>query len=111
MVNYLLIAGIILLILGILMKLRKIDFLIDRFQWFQKLIRKDDIEVDRDRLAKFYAYLYIIVAVFLLTGAIIIFIVPDNVDTINLWTMLVTVIVGISGILYCNLSKRFLISN
>jgi hypothetical protein len=111
LINYLLIAGIILLILGILMKLRKIDFLIDRFQWFHKLIRKDDIEVDRDRLATFYSYLYIVIAVFLLIGAIIVFINPENVDTINLWTIIVTAIVGISGILYCNLSKRFLISN
>ena len=112
------IAGLILFTLGILMKLRKIDFLIDRFQWFQKSIRKDGFEVAKDRLATFYSYLYLVIAVFLLIGAIILligaiilFINPDNSDIINLWTVIVTAIVGISGILYCNLSKHFLISN
>ncbi|WP_371805111.1 DUF3784 domain-containing protein [Candidatus Lokiarchaeum ossiferum] len=111
MLNYLLIAVIILFILGILMKLRKIDFLIDRFQWFQKLIRKEDIEVNRNRLATFYSYLYFVIAIFLLIGAIILFIDPENGENINLWTVIVTVILGMSGILYCNLSKRFIISS
>jgi RsiW-degrading membrane proteinase PrsW (M82 family) len=87
-----------------------IDFLIARFQWFQNLIRKEDIEVNRDRVAKFYTYLYFVIAIFLLIGAIILFINPENGDKINLWAVIVTLVVGMSGILYCNLSKNFIMS-
>ncbi len=108
MINYLLITGTILFIFGILMKLRKIDFILDRFQGFHEIIRKKEIEVKRDRLATFYSYLYIVIAIILLIGAIITYINPEIVNKINLWTAIAAAIVGIGGILYCNLSKRFL---
>jgi hypothetical protein len=108
MVNYLLITGIVLLILGILMKLRKIDFLLDRFQFFHKNIRKEDIEVRRDRLATLYSYLYIMIATLLVIGGIIVFVDSANSDKINLWTAIVAIILGIGGILYCNLSKSII---
>ena len=108
---YPLIVGLILCVLGILMKARKIDFILMRYEGFQKAIRKKKIEVDRDRLSKFYFSLFILLGSILLIAAIIQLIIPSSSENISFWIFVVVAALGTIGILYCNLSTRYLTSD
>lgn len=108
MVNYSLYVGLILCFLGILMRARKLDFLMARYEFFQMAIRKKNLSVDRERLSKFYSYFFIILGGILLIAAIIQFIIPEMSKGITFWIFIVVAAVGIIGILYCNLTNRYL---
>jgi len=108
MENYSLYVGIILCILGILMRARQLDFLIDRYEVFHKAIRKRNLSVDREGLSKFYSKLFFILGVILLIAAFIQFIKPNDYELITTWIYIALIAIGIIGILYCNLTNRFL---
>ena len=105
---YALIIGIVLCLLGILMKIGWLKFLIDRYEGFQKAIRKNKFIVDKKGVSKFYSILFFILGVPLLIGAIIGFIIPDRFKLISTWIYIILIVIGISGILYLNLSNRFI---
>jgi len=88
MVNYALYIGIALCILSILMRLRKLDFFLGRYEG----------------LSKYYSILYLVVGVILLIGGVIILIGPNNVDTITNVTYIVVIVIGLLGMLYLNLT-------
>lgn len=108
MVNYALYIGIVLCILSILMRLRKLDILLGRYEGFQKVFRKKPFNLDREGLSKYYSILYLVVGVILLIGGVIILIGPNNVDTITNVTYIVVIVIGLLGMLYLNLTDRFL---
>jgi len=105
---YALIIGIVLCVLGILMKLGWLKFLIDRYEGFHKAIRKNKFSVDKEGLSKFYSILFFVIGVPLLIVAIIGFIIPDSFKLISTWIYVVLIVIGISGILYLNISNRFI---
>jgi len=105
---YALIIGIVLCVLGILMKVGWLNLLIDRYEGFQKAIRKNKLFVDKKGVSNFYSILFFLIGIPLLILAIIGFILPDTYELISTWMYLVLIVIGISGILYLNLSKRFI---
>jgi len=105
---YALIIGIVLCVLGILMKVGWLNLLIDRYEGFQKAIRKNKLFVDKKGVSNFYSSLFFLIGIPLLILAIIGFILPDTYELISTWMYLVLIVIGISGILYLNLSKRFI---
>ena len=108
MENYALIIGIVLCVLGILMKVGWLNFLVDRYEGFQKALRKKKFNVDKEGVSKFYSLLFFVVGGSLLIVAIIGFIIPDSYKLISTWIFIALIAIGISGILYLNLSKRFI---
>ncbi len=105
---YMLTAGIVLCVLGILMLLGMLGFLIDRYEWFHKSIRKRTINVRREILAKFYAALFVVTGVPLLIGAIIGYINKEAFETYSLWLFIAVAALGVIGILFCNLTNLFI---
>jgi hypothetical protein len=85
-----------------------LEFLIDRYEWFQRVIRKKEFSVDRERLSDYYAILFFVLGIPLLIGAIIGFINPDLYETFSIWLFVAVAAVGFIGILYCNISNRFI---
>ena len=104
-----LILGIILCVIGILMVFTGLlNFLVARFEFFHKIIRKKKFSVDKEGLSKFYAILWIVLGVPLIFGAIIGFINPESYKSISMWLYMVILAIGFLGILYCNVSNRFI---
>lgn len=83
-------------------------FLIARYESFQKFIRRKEISVDEEGLSKFYSILFFVTGIPLLIGAIIGFINAEMFKGFSLWLVIAIVTIGVIGILYCNVSKRFL---
>ena len=90
------------------MMLDLLRFLVDRYEVFHKVIRKKEFSVDRDGLTKFYSILFFVLGVPLLIGAIIGFVVPDIFELFSIWLSLAVAVIGIMGILYSNVSNRFI---
>ena len=107
MEEYLLIIGIVLCALGVLMKVGWLNFLIARYEWFQKAIRKKKFSVDKEGVAKFYSILFFVIGVPLLILGITGVIVPVD-KKITFWIIIALLAIGIPGIIYLNASKRFL---
>jgi hypothetical protein len=105
---YMLIVGIILCLLGLLMLLGQLNFLIKRYEWFHNAIRKQKISVKRLALSKYYAILFFIAGIPLMIGGIIGFINPDNFKLFSIWLYITIAVIGVLGILYCNISNRFI---
>jgi MFS family permease len=104
-----LIVGIVLCGLGILMMFTNLlNFIIARFESFQKAIRKKEFNVDKEGLSKFYAILWIVLGVLLIIGAIIGFINHESYESFSMWIFVVIIAIGFIGILYCNISNRFI---
>jgi len=107
MEQYILIVGIALCALGVLMKIGWLNFLIARYEWFQKAIRKKEFSVNKEKVANFYSILFIVIGVPLLISGIIGLIIPND-KKIAFWIIVTLIATGISGIIYLNASKRFL---
>ncbi len=105
---YALTIGLVLCVLGILMKVGWLNFLIDRYEGFQKAIRRKKFSVDKEGVSKFYSILFFVLGVPLLIVAIFGFIIPDSFELISTWIFVVLIVIGISGILFLNLSNRFI---
>ena len=105
---YALIIGIVLWMLGFLMIFGQLSFLISRYETFHKFIRRKDFSIDREGLSKFYSILYFVTGIPLLIGAIIGFINLDLYKTTSIWVYIAALVVGVIGIVYCNISNRFL---
>ncbi len=105
---YSIIISIVLFILGFLMTFGQLNFLIDRYEVFHKAIKKKEFSVDREGLSNFYAILFFVLGIPLLIGAIIGFINPELYETFSVWLFVAVAVVGIIGILYCNISDRFI---
>lgn len=103
-----LLVGIVLSIMAILMRARKLNFLISRFRSFQKAIRRKQIAVDEKQVSIFYSTLFFVLAIVLFIGTIGQFMNSDNSELISWWTWIVCIVIGISGMLYLNLNKRFI---
>ncbi|MHA1127047.1 MAG: hypothetical protein ACTSO7_16220 [Candidatus Heimdallarchaeota archaeon] len=104
-----LIVGIVLILLGMYVIVYRQNFIVKRFEGFHKSIRrKKKISVNLEGLSIFYAILYFIVAIPLLVIAIIGFIDTELPFMDFVWVFVAVAIVGVIGILYCNLSKRFI---
>ncbi|MGC9781264.1 MAG: hypothetical protein HZR80_18630 [Candidatus Heimdallarchaeota archaeon] len=86
----------------------QLKFMINRYEGFHKKIRKKEISVDKEGLAKFYSILFFVLAVPLLVVAIIGFIKPDLFELIYIWIFIAVAMLGVIGILYCNLSNQFI---
>lgn len=106
---YLLVASIILCVMGILMVFGQPRFLIARYEAFQKFIRRKTISVDGERLSKFYSILFFVTGIPLLIGAIIGFINPEIFKEFSIWLVVAIAAIGFISILFCNISKRFII--
>ncbi len=104
---YTLIAGIVLCVLGILMLVWSKNFIVMRYEGFHKLIRKKEIEVKYRKLNIYFAILYFITAIPLLTIAIIGFVsvIPNKT---YYWVYIADAGFGLIGILYANISKQFI---
>ena len=105
---YILIVGIVLCVLGILMKVGWLNFLIDRYEGFQKAIRRKKFIVDREGVSRFYTGLFFVLGALILIVAIIGFVAPDSYELISIWIYVAIIALGITGLLYLNLSNRFL---
>ena len=101
-------VGIILCLLGILMKIRKIDFLLSRYESFHKFLRKGVIGVDKDKLAKYYVFEFLLIGGLLLITGIIHLIVSINFEFNMSWIYIAIISIGIIGMLYLNFTNRFL---
>jgi hypothetical protein len=108
MVNYALYIGIALCVLSILMRLGMLDFLLGRYEGFQKVFRKRSFNLDRKGLSNYYSILFLVVGALLLIGGVIILIGPNNVDIITNVTYIVVIVIGLFGMLYLNLTSKFL---
>jgi len=86
----------------------QLRFIIDRYEVFHKAIRKKEFSVDRKGLSDFYSILFFILGTPLLIGAIIGLINSELDDTSFIWLFVAVAVVGVIGILYCNVSKRFI---
>jgi len=106
---YMLIVGIILCLLGLLMLLGLLNFLIKRYEWFHNSIRKRKISVKGDVLSKFYAMLFFITGIPLVIGEIIGFVYSDVYKLFSIWLYITIAVIGVIGILYCNISTNFII--
>lgn len=107
MEDYTLIVGIVLCVLGVLTKVGWLNFLIARYEWFQKAIRKNEFSVDKERVVNFYLILFFVIGVPFLILGIIGFIVPID-ENITFWIIIALVAIGVLGIIYLNASKRFI---
>lgn len=105
---YSLIIGIVLWVLGFLMIFGWLDFLINRYEVFHKAIRKKEFSVDREGLSKFYSILFFVLGTPLLIGAIIGFINSELYKTFSIWLFVAVAVIGMIGIVYCNVSSRFI---
>ncbi len=106
--NWLLIVGIIFFILGILMGVKRLDFLLDRYEFFAKLIRKRELSVDRVGLRQFYMILFFVLGGIILIGGIVYSIAPDlNSDRFP-WIYSVLLVVGLPSFGYLIFTKRFI---
>lgn len=103
-----LIAGIVLWVLGFFMIFGQLGFILARYGSFQKFIRRKEISVDKEGLSKFYSILFFISGTPLLIGAIIGLIRTDMDMWTFIWLFIAVAIIGVIGILYCNISTRFI---
>ena len=105
---YFLIISIVLFVLGFLMIFGLLDFLIDRYEVFHKAIRKKEFRINREGLSKFYSIMFFVLGIPLLIGAIIGLINPELDKTVFIWLFVAVAVVGVIGIVYCNVSNRFI---
>lgn len=108
---FILSIGIIMCLLGILLLLGKFKLLINRHEGFHRRIRRKRIQVDRERLTKFYAILYFSTGIPIVSLSIIGFVNYDIYTSISFWLWIVLAGVAIVGVIYCNVSKRFIKSD
>jgi len=104
---YTFIVGIVLSVLGIMMLVWTKNFIVLRYEGFHKLIRKKEIEVKYKKLNKYFAILYFITAIPLLTIATIgfVIIIPNKT---YFWIYIADAGFGLISILYANISKQFI---
>ena len=102
---YALIVGIVLCVFGILMIFGQPSFLLARYEFFQKSIRKKMVEADREGLSKFYSILFFVTGFPLIIGAIIGFINSDIFELFSLWLFIALAGIGLIGIIYCNVNS------
>ena len=95
-------------LIGFLMLFGLLDFLINRYEAFHRAVRKKEFSVDREGLSNFYSILFFVVGIPLLIGAIIGFTNPAHYEGFSIWLFVAVVAIGIVGILYANISKRFI---
>jgi hypothetical protein len=99
--------GIVLFMLGIMMLIWTKNFIIMRFEGFHKAIRKKEIDIKYRRLAVYNAILYFIMAIPLLSIAIIGFV--NEMEYLTyVWVFVPVAVLGLIGILYSNISKKFI---
>ena len=104
---YTLIAGIILCLLGLMMLVWTKNFIVLRYEGFQKLVRKQEFEIKYKKLNVFIAILYFIIAIPILIVGIIGFV--TELDTmIFVWTFFASGALGIIGSLFVNISRQFI---
>jgi uncharacterized membrane protein YoaK (UPF0700 family) len=94
--------------MGVMMIFGQPRFILRRYESFHRFFRKQDISVDEKKLSKFYSILYFVTSIPLLVGAIIGFINNEMFKEFSLWLVIAVVVIGVAGIIYCNISKRFL---
>ena len=104
-----LIVGSVLSLLGVSMIFGQPSFLLARYEWFHKLIRKNMKSADRRKLSIFYSIMFFGAGVPIIIGSIVGLTVPDTFELFYLWLLLGAGIVGLSIGLYFNISKRFII--
>ncbi|MHA1211746.1 MAG: hypothetical protein ACTSSH_04715 [Candidatus Heimdallarchaeota archaeon] len=105
---YTLVAGIVLCLLGIMMLVWTKNFIVLRYKGFHKLIRKQEIEVKYKNFNLFFAILYFVIAIPLVTIAIIEFATTTIPITTFYWIYGAVAVVGVAGILFANISKQFI---
>lgn len=105
---YVLVSGLTLFALGFAMIFGQPSFLISRYEVFQNFVRRREITVNRDGLSKFYSFLFFILGTPLLIGAIIGLINPETFMIFSVWLVIAIAGIGVVGILYCNISNRFI---
>ncbi|MHA1345819.1 MAG: hypothetical protein ACTSVO_14110 [Candidatus Heimdallarchaeaceae archaeon] len=105
---YALIAAIVLFALGFLMILGWVNFIIYRYESFQRIFRKKDFSVNKEGLSKYYSILFFVTGTPLLIGAIIGLINPNMFSLFSIWLFVAVAAIGIVGIVYCNVSNRFI---
>ena len=90
------------------MILRFLDILLIRYEIFQKFIRRKELSVNKDGLSKYYSAIFFVLGTPLIVGAIIGLINTETSDLVYIWLFLSVAALGIIGILYCNLTSRFI---
>lgn len=105
---YALIIAIVLFALGFLMILGWLNFIIYRYEFFQRIFRKKDFSVNKEGLSKYYSILFFVTGTPLLIGAVIGLINPDMFSLFSTWLFVAVAAIGIVGIVYCNVSNRFM---
>ena len=108
MTIYSLIIGLFLIILGVLMKMRKVDFLLSRYESFHKIFRKKQFTLDREGLSRHYTVFYWIEGSLFLIIALLEFIEAFTSENSSIWAYSFAIALGILGILYCNITTKFL---
>ncbi|MHA1619632.1 MAG: DUF3784 domain-containing protein [Promethearchaeota archaeon] len=108
MTIYSLVIGLLLIILGGLMRMRKGDFLLSRYESFHKIIRKKQFTLDREGLSRFYTVFYWIEGTLFIIIALLEFIEAFTSESSSIWAYGFAIAFGILGILYCNITTKFL---
>jgi len=103
-----LLVGIILGIVAVLFRVGILKIIVKRYEWFQKVIRRKEITVDEKAVTLFYSNLCFVGGSILLIGIVLQLIASDNSTLISWWTWIVCIGIGIVGILYLNINKRFI---
>lgn len=102
--EYLMLAGIVLLIMALFMRFRKLHVLILRYEFFQNVFRKRSFTVDEEGLAQYYTYLFIFAGISLIVYRLI----RTN-ELLAFWGSVVYIVIIVSIVLHLNLTTRFLI--
>ena len=101
-IEYVLVV-IILLIMAWLMRIRKLDLLISRYEGFQKILRSKPFTVNEKGVANFYSYL------FLFSGITVSFNLFVNTSELVSSVIIGFFVIIFVSVLYLNITKRFLV--
>ncbi len=101
-IEYVLVV-IILEIMAWLMRIRKLDILISRYESFQKLIRRRSFTVDKAGVANYYSYLFAFSGLSVFLSLFI-----DTSKFVS-WIVIAFFVIIASGVLYLNIGKKYLV--
>ena len=110
MVVYTLIVGLVLSVLGVFMKLGWLNFLIYRYEWFHKIVRKKEFTVNKKGVVNFFTNLFFAIGIPLLILGFVELTTSDlYLQQISLWVWITCVVIAVIAIFYVNLSRKFII--
>jgi hypothetical protein len=100
--EYMYLVAAVLLVMAVLMRVRKLDFLLFRYQTFQNTFRKGTFNLDEEGLSRAYTYIFIFSAVIVVIYAL-------TREMLGFWGEVVLFIAVFAQLFYLNVTKKFLV--